>query len=51
MIGALSKSTPLQGVCTPEDVAASIMGLVNGSDMATGQIVVLDAGMLIKLPR
>ena len=51
MIGALSKSLPLQGVCSPEDVAASIMGLVNGSDMATGQIVVLDSGMLIKIPR
>lgn len=51
MIGALTKSTPLKGVCSPEDVAASIMGLVNGSDLATGQIVVLDGGMLIKLPR
>jgi len=45
---AIRKSTPLQTVCTPDDVAASIMGLITGSDLATAQILVLDGGMLIK---
>lgn len=46
--GVLEKSTPLQGVCTPEDVAASIMGIITGADLTTAQVVVIDGGMLIK---
>lgn len=38
---------PLQRVCDPEDVADAIMGVVCGSDMMTGQIIVCDGGMLI----
>ena len=34
-------------VLTPEDVAATILGIVTGSDLLTGQVVVLDGGMLI----
>lgn len=45
---ALRQSTPLQGVCTPDDVAASIMGIVTGADLMTAQVLVVDGGMLIK---
>lgn len=47
--GHLEKTIPLQQICTPDDVAATIMGLITGSDLATGQILVLDGGLLIKL--
>lgn len=47
--GHLENTVPLQGVCTPDDVAASIMGLITGSDLVTAQVVVIDGGMLIKL--
>ncbi len=46
--GVLESSTPLQAVCTPEDVAASIMGIISGADLTTAQVVVIDGGMLIK---
>lgn len=45
----LEGSTPLQSVCTPDDVASMITGIVTGSDLATAQIIVLDGGMLVKL--
>lgn len=38
---------PLEAVCDPPDVAAAIMSLINGSTMVTGQILVVDGGMLI----
>jgi 3-oxoacyl-[acyl-carrier protein] reductase len=34
-------------VCSPEDVAEVIVGLVTGSDMITGQTIVVDGGALI----
>jgi 3-oxoacyl-[acyl-carrier protein] reductase len=34
-------------VLQPEDVAAAILGVITGSDLLTGQIIVLDSGMLI----
>ena len=46
--GALERSAPLQSVCTPEDVAASIMGIITGADLMTAQVLVVDGGMLIK---
>lgn len=46
---ALEKSTPLEAVCTPEDVAASILGIIVGADLMTAQVLVVDGGMLIKL--
>jgi 3-oxoacyl-[acyl-carrier protein] reductase len=48
--GAVAKSVPLQAVCDPEDVADAVMGFVRGSDLATGQVLVVDGGMLIKTP-
>lgn len=39
--------SPLEKVSEPDDIAAAIMSLVNGSAMVTGQILVCDGGMLI----
>ena len=39
--------SPLRAVCTPEDVSAAILGLVTGSDLVTGQVLVIDGGMTI----
>ncbi len=43
------KSTPLQAVCDPEDVAASILAIIGGADLMTAQVLVVDGGMLIKI--
>jgi 3-oxoacyl-[acyl-carrier protein] reductase len=43
----VAKMAPLEKVCEPVDVAAAIMGLVTGSAMITGQVLVCDGGMLI----
>ncbi|MFN8002628.1 MAG: SDR family oxidoreductase [Acidobacteriota bacterium] len=37
----------LPHVLQPEDVASSILGVITGSDLLTGQVIVLDSGMLI----
>jgi 3-oxoacyl-[acyl-carrier protein] reductase len=42
-----AQSCPLEKVCEPGDVAAAIMSLVTGSAMITGQVLVVDGGMLI----
>ena len=34
-------------VLQPEDVSAAIVGVITGSDLMTGQVIVLDSGMLI----
>lgn len=44
---AVEKKTPLERVCDPEDVAAAILGLVTGSTMITGQVLVCDGGSLL----
>ena len=44
---AFEKTLPLGRVCEPEDVAACIGSLVNGSALVTGQTLVVDGGMLI----
>ncbi len=41
------KRSPLGKVCDPEDVAAAIMGFVTGSQLVTGETLVVDGGMLI----
>ncbi len=43
----IEKLCPLEKVSDPEDVADAIMGLVTGSSMVTGQILVCDGGMLM----
>jgi len=43
-----TEQTALLGkVLQPEDVAAAILAIITGSDLMTGQVVCLDAGMLI----
>ena len=42
-------SVPLQAVCDPEDVANAVLGFVM-NDLSTGQVLVVDGGMLIKVP-
>jgi len=37
----------LKRVCEPEDVAAAILGFITGSDLVTGQCLVIDGGMTI----
>ena len=49
--GAIERIVPLQAVCDPEDVADACMGFIQGSDLATGQVLVVDGGMLIQTPR
>ena len=44
---AFEKAMPLQTVCDPEDVAAAIVSLVEGSDLVTGQVLACDGGMSI----
>jgi 3-oxoacyl-[acyl-carrier protein] reductase len=44
---AMEQRVPLGRVCDPEDVAAAILSLVEGSDLVTGQVVAVDGGMLI----
>ncbi len=41
-------SVPLQRVCEPEDVGDAILSLITGSDLVTGQILIVDGGMTIK---
>lgn len=38
---------PSSRICDPEDVAATVFGVIGGSDLVTGQTVVVDGGMLI----
>jgi 3-oxoacyl-[acyl-carrier protein] reductase len=42
---AYESQVPLGRVCEPEDIASVIVGLITGSDLVTGQVVVCDAGM------
>lgn len=44
---AAEDRTPLGRVCEPADVAAVIVGLITGSKMVTGQILVCDGGMIL----
>lgn len=41
---AVSKA-PLGKVCDPEDVAEAILAIVEGPDLVTGQVMVLDGGL------
>ncbi len=41
------QSVLLGRVLQPEDVASTILGIITGSDLMTGQVICLDGGMLI----
>jgi 3-oxoacyl-[acyl-carrier protein] reductase len=44
---AVEARSPLGRVCTPEDVAAAILGLIEGPDLVTGHVLPVEGGMLI----
>jgi len=44
---AMERKAALRKVCAPEDVADAILGLVTGSALVTGQVLVVDGGLLI----
>ncbi|MCE9524742.1 MAG: SDR family oxidoreductase [Planctomycetales bacterium] len=44
------EKTPLGRVCSPDDVAAAIMSFITGSQLITGQTIVVDGGMIIAAP-
>ncbi len=44
---AFENRLPLGQVCTPEDIAMAIVGIITGSDVMTGQTVVVDGGQCI----
>jgi 3-oxoacyl-[acyl-carrier protein] reductase len=44
---AMEARAPLGRVCEPEDVAAAILSLIDGSDLITGQVIPVEGGMLI----
>jgi 3-oxoacyl-[acyl-carrier protein] reductase len=47
LMGRRAERTPLRRVATPEDVAQTILGLVEANDFVTGQTVVVDGGYSI----
>lgn len=40
-------STPLGAITTPDDIAQGIVSVITGSDLMTGQIIVMDGGFTI----
>lgn len=44
---AMEEKSVLGRVCTPDEVARVIVGLVTGSDLVTGHVVPVEGGMLI----
>ncbi len=44
---ASERRNPLGKVCTPDDVAETILSLATGSPLITGQVLVIDGGMLM----
>lgn len=41
---SLEASAPLRATCTPEDVAAAIGSFITGSDLVTGESLIVDGG-------
>ena len=46
-IQAVIDSTPLQKAADPADIADAVLGIIEGSDMLTGQILLVDGGQNI----
>ena len=44
---AVIDSTPLQKAADPADIADAVLGIIEGSDMLTGQILLVDGGQNI----
>jgi 3-oxoacyl-[acyl-carrier protein] reductase len=47
ILQGITARAPLKRVCEPEDVSDAIVGLIAGSDLVTGQVLVCDGGLLI----
>jgi 3-oxoacyl-[acyl-carrier protein] reductase len=45
--GAMLAKSPLNAVCTPEDVADAILSVITGSDLVTGHVLPVEGGMLL----
>ena len=43
-IEVVKKATPLQKVAHPEDIAAAILAVIEGSDMMTGELITINGG-------
>jgi NAD(P)-dependent dehydrogenase (short-subunit alcohol dehydrogenase family) len=43
----MAARSPLGRVSTPDDVAEAILSLIGGSDLITGHVVPVEAGILI----
>jgi 3-oxoacyl-[acyl-carrier protein] reductase len=46
---SVARGTPLARVCTAEDIAQSVLSLVEGADFVTGQTLVVDGGSIMRL--
>jgi 3-oxoacyl-[acyl-carrier protein] reductase len=44
---AMIEKSALAAVCTPEDVSAAILALIEGPDLVTGHVLPIEGGMLI----
>ena len=44
LMGKRAKATPLKRVVTADDVAETMMGLINGNRFVTGEVIVIDGG-------
>jgi 3-oxoacyl-[acyl-carrier protein] reductase len=44
LMGKRARATPLKRVVTADDVAETILGLVQGNRFVTGEIIVIDGG-------
>jgi 3-oxoacyl-[acyl-carrier protein] reductase len=44
---SVAERSPMNNVTKPEDIAATILSLITGSDLVTGQCLACDAGLMI----
>jgi 3-oxoacyl-[acyl-carrier protein] reductase len=44
-------AAPLRSTCSPEDIAETIVWLIEGAGMVTGETIFVDAGMHVATPR
>jgi len=45
--GAMLAKSPLDAVCTPDDVAEAVVSIITGSDLVTGHVLPVEGGMLL----
>jgi 3-oxoacyl-[acyl-carrier protein] reductase len=49
--GVYRSVAPLKSTCAPEDIAETIVWLIEGASMITGETIFVDAGMHVATPR